>query len=100
MTLKVAPRLARAGSAVRVEIVARAQRAPGALGYVLRYGDGTTTGSGPVPQFCLAGASRPAHQVWRLGHRYGVRGRFVVSVSVYVNCTGDHVTVRIPLLVS
>ncbi len=100
VTLAVAPAPAKAGAAVQIEVAARAQRAPGALGFVLRYGDGATSGSGPVPQFCIAGASRPARRVWRLRHRYGASGRYAVSVRVYVNCTSDHVTARAALLVN
>ncbi len=65
VTLAVTP--ARVGAAVQVELTARTPHASGALGYLLRYGDGTTGGSGAVPQFCLAGAAPPAHR--RLGRR-------------------------------
>jgi hypothetical protein len=98
--LAVAPTLVAHGSVVRIEIVAHEQNARGAVGYLLRYGDGTTTGSGPVPQFCLSGENRPASQSWRLTHRYPTKGRHVVSASVYVNCTRERATVMVPLLVS
>jgi len=50
-----------------------------------------------VPQICLAGASPPVRQAWRLSHSYHARGRYVASVSVYVNCTRDHVMVTVPV---
>jgi hypothetical protein len=90
--LTASPAPADRGSVVRIQIAATAQRAPGALGYILRYGDGTTSGAGAIPQFCLSGASRLTRQTWRLAHRYRTRGRYAVSVSAYVNCTHDRVS--------
>jgi len=98
--LTVSPTLARRGVEVRIEVAAHALDAPGVLGYSLRYGDGTTTGSGPVPLFCLHGASRPAQRTWRLSHRYGTPGRYLVSASVYVNCTDEHATAKAQVLVN
>jgi hypothetical protein len=98
--LVVAPTPVRRGSAVRIEVAAQARHAPGALGYLLRYGDGTTSGSHAVPQFCLSGAGKSVGQTWRLGHRYPARGRYVVSVSVYVNCTDDRATAAVPVVVN
>jgi hypothetical protein len=97
--LTVKPAVARVGAAVEIELDARAWRAPGAISYVLHYGDGVGTGSGAVPQFCIAGTVPPAHRTWRLEHRYQAAGRYVVSVSVRVNCTRDHATASTPVRV-
>lgn len=97
--LEAAPALAKRAGAVQIEVDARALRASGVLGYLLRYGDGTTSGSGAVPQFCLSGAGRPARRTWRVTHRYLARGRYVVSASVYINCTDEHATATVPVLV-
>jgi hypothetical protein len=97
--LVVTPSLAKRGSAVRIEVIAHEQHAGGAFGYRLRYGDGTASGSGAVPQFCLSPGSGPAHDVWRLTHRYRAKGRHVVSVSVHVNCTKDRATATTPVRV-
>ncbi len=91
-TLVVSPAAVKPGGVVAIELLARARNAPGAVGYQLRYGDGTGAGSGAVPQFCVAGPGLPTHRVWRLKHRYRAAGRYVVSASVYVNCTRDHAT--------
>ena len=94
VTLAIAPTPASAGSPVVVRLTATDPHARGALGYVVRFGDGTTAESSPVPQFCLAGTGRPAHQTWRLPHRYERRGRYSMSATVYINCTHDLATVR------
>lgn len=99
VTLRVTPTVATVGSAVKIELTARASHAPGALGYLVRYGDGATSGSGAVPQFCIAGAAPPANRTWPLEHRYGARGRYAVSASVYINCTGDRATATARVLI-
>ncbi|MFZ2112781.1 MAG: hypothetical protein WAU77_03505 [Solirubrobacteraceae bacterium] len=97
--LVVEPKLARRGVPVRIVLAAHELGARGAFGYLLRYGDGTTSGSGAIPQFCPSGGLRPASQTWRVAHRYAAKGRYLVSVSVYVNCSDDRVTVTVPVLV-
>lgn len=92
VTLTVRPAVGRVGAAVEIELAAGTAHAPGAIGYLLRYGDGATSGSGAVPQFCLAGPTPPAHRVWRTGHSYRAPGRYVVSASVYINCTRSRAT--------
>lgn len=92
VTLAVTPTVARAGAAVRVTVVATDPHTQGALGYVVRYGDGATVDSSPVPQFCLAGAGRPAHQTWALTHHYRVHGRYAISATAHVNCTDESAT--------
>jgi hypothetical protein len=92
VTLAITPSVAKAGSTVAIELTARARHAAGALGYLLRYGDGRTSGLGAVPQFCIAGAAPPAHRSWRATHRYRAPGSYIVSASVYINCTQDRAT--------
>jgi hypothetical protein len=98
-TLVVAPAATRAGGVVTIELTARARHAPGAVGYLLRYGDGTGAGSGAAPQFCIAEPAPSAHRTWRLKHRYRIAGRYVVSASVFVNCTPDRATASAPVRV-
>jgi hypothetical protein len=98
-TLALAPAVAKAGSAVTLELTASTPHAAGALGYLVRFGDGATSGSSAVPQFCIAGAAPPAHRVWRLEHRYRARGTYPVSASVYINCTRDRASVATRVLV-
>lgn len=85
---------------MQIEIAMHEQNARGALGYRLSYGDGTATGSGPIPQFCLSGVHKPASQSWRFTHRYAAKGRYVLAASVYVNCTDDRLTARLPVVVN
>ena len=77
---------------------AYARRATGALGYGLRYGDGTSAPPIEVPQFCLAGRGRPVRQSWRFSHRYRAPGRFRASLSVQVNCGGAQATAALSVL--
>jgi hypothetical protein len=88
VTLTAAPMRAKAGSPVRFELTAYAPRASGALGYQLRFGDGTSTHN-VTPQFCVAGRGVPTRQTWHLSHRYKAAGRYRVSASVSVNCSSD-----------
>jgi hypothetical protein len=97
--LLVTPVLLKRGAAVQIEIASYDRDAHGALGYLLHYGDGTTAGSGAVPQFCLGGAGRPARRTWRQVHRYSAVGRHLVSVSVYVNCSNEHAVATVPVVV-
>jgi hypothetical protein len=97
--LLVEPSSPKRHSPVRVEIEAHEREAHGALGYLLSYGDGTTSGSGAVPLFCLGGAGHPATRVWRRTHRYAAARRYVVSASVYVNCSRDRAVASIPVVV-
>ncbi len=98
VALTVKPVAVRVGAPVEIELIARAARAPGVVGYLLRYGDGATSGSGAVPQFCLAVAP-PVRRVWRTTHRYRAPGRYVVSASVYVNCTRERAVATTRVLV-
>ncbi len=71
VTLVATPMRAKAGSPVQFKLTAYAPHAPGALGYQLRFGDGTSTHN-VTPQFCVAGRGAPTRQTWRLSHRYKV----------------------------
>jgi len=90
VTLTATPMRAKTGSPVELNLIAYAPHAPGAIGYQLRYGDGTSTAESTVPLICVAGRNAPIRQTWHLTHRYKAAGRYRVSVSVYVNCTSDH----------
>jgi hypothetical protein len=35
-----------------------------------------------------------------LTHRYAVKGRYVIAAIVYVNCTKDHLTATLPVVVN
>lgn len=94
VALTAMPPRAKADSTVQFEVMASERHALGALGYRLRYGDGTTAAN-VVPMFCLAGKGAPVRQTWRLSHRYGSPGRYTVSLTVYVNCTSEHVTTTV-----
>jgi hypothetical protein len=99
LALTVKPAVVGVGAPVEIELAARAARAPGAIGYLLRYGDGATSGSGAVPQFCLAGPAPSVRRVWRTTHRYRASGGYVVSASVYVNCTRERAVATTRVLV-
>jgi hypothetical protein len=89
-----------AGSPVEFDLSAYAPHAPGAFGYQLRYGDGTSTAQEAVPLICLAGKGVPMRQTWHLVHRYKAASRYRVSVSVYVNCTRDQALAHITVIVT
>lgn len=95
VTLTATPTRAKTGSPVAFNLTVYVPYASGALGYQLRYGDGTSAGQGAVPLFCIEGGGAPRHQTWRLTHRYKAAGRYRVSAIVYVNCTSDHATATV-----
>jgi hypothetical protein len=99
VALTAMPRRAKVGYTVQFEVTASAGHALGALGYQLRYGDGTSA-ENVVPQFCVAGRGVPRRQAWRLTHRYKATGRYRVSASVYVNCTSDHATATVGVIIA
>ncbi len=94
VTLTATPTRTKIGSTVKFNLTANASHAPGALGYQLRYGDGTSA-ENVVPQFCVVGGGAPTRETWHLAHRYKAAGRYRVSASVYVNCSGDHATATV-----
>jgi hypothetical protein len=79
------------GTPVTFTLTATESHAPGALGYVITYGDGTSD-SNPVPQFCVAGPGPPSSQTWTLIHRYTAGGTYTVTATVSVNCSPDKAT--------
>ena len=89
-----APPRARTGTPVRVTVRARATRAHGALGYVVTYGDGSSSHD-LVPQFCLGGARTTQRATWHFEHRYRARGTYRVRVSVHAVCTAGAVSAAV-----
>ncbi len=100
VTLTATPTRAKTGSPVEFNLTAYAPHAPGALGYQLRYGDGTSAAQSTVPLICVEGRGAPMRQTWRLTHRYKAAGRYRASVSVYVNCTSDHATATVAVSIA
>ena len=102
IALTATPARAKIDFPVRFEVTASARRAAGALGYELRYGDGTTA-ENVVPMFCLAGKGAkgaPVRETWHLVHRYKAPGLYRVSVRVYVNCTSDRATATVTVSIA
>jgi hypothetical protein len=100
VTLTVTPMRTKTGSPVEFNVTAYAPHAPGALGYQLHYGDGTSAAQSTVPQFCIAGGGTPRRQTWRLTHRYKTAGQYRVSANVYVNCTSDQATATVAVSIA
>jgi hypothetical protein len=100
VALTATPMRAKTRSPVEFNLTAYAPHAPGALGYQLHYGDGTSAAQSTVPQFCVAGGGTPRRQTWRLTHRYKAAGQYRVSVSVNINCTSDHATATVSVSVT
>lgn len=98
VTLMATPKRSKVGSSVEFNATAYERHARGAIGYQLLYGDGATTPPSVLPQFCLV-KPRPAHKTWRLSHRYTSPGKYTVSLSVDVNCTRDHATASVTVIV-
>jgi hypothetical protein len=94
------PMRAKTGSPVEFNLTAYAPRAPGAFGYQLRYGDGTSAAQNTVPLICVEGRRTPMRQAWRLVHRFKTAGQYRVSASVYVNCTSDHATATVAVIIA
>lgn len=92
--LTATPTHAKTGSPIEFKLIAYSPHAPGAFGYQLHYGDGTSA-ENVVPQFCVVGRGVPTRETWYLAHRYKAAGHYRVSVSVYVNCTSHHVTATV-----
>ncbi|HEY4812820.1 MAG TPA: hypothetical protein VIH71_17365 [Solirubrobacteraceae bacterium] len=100
VTLTATPMGAKTRSPIEFNLTAYAPHAPGAFGYQLRYGDGTSAAQNTVPLICIAGKGAPMHQTWQLVHRYKAAGRYRVSASVYINCTSDHATATVAVNVT
>jgi len=97
--LTATPGRAKTSATIKFQVTASAQSAAGALGYQLRYGDGTSA-ENVVPQFCVAGRGTPVLEAWHLSHRYKAAGLYRVSASVYVNCTSDHATATVVISIA
>lgn len=67
--------------------------ANGALGYVLKFGDGSS-GSPVMPMYCLA-VGRAAHATWQLTHRYSSAGHYKTTATAFSNCGGGRVTTTV-----
>jgi hypothetical protein len=93
------PGRTRAGAPVFFTVIASERHATGAISYRLAYGDGAAAGSGATPMFCIAGNAPPAHQTWRLAHRYTVAASYRASLSVRVNCSRDHAATSVTVSV-
>lgn len=94
VTLTATPTHAKTGSPVQFNATAY-ERNTYALGYQLRYGDGTSAAQEMMPLFCLIRRSAPIRKTWREYHRYRKPGRYTVSLTVHVNCTSDHATATV-----
>jgi hypothetical protein len=87
------------GGSVRFSAHARTEHATGAWIYSLAYGDGSTSRPVAIPQYCLAGAGRPATGSWNFTHQYRKSGRYAARFTASVNCSGEHATVQLTLSV-
>ncbi len=94
VTLTVKPWRADRGAAVRFNLSVSDSHATGALGYLLVFGDGSSTAPA-MPMYCLAGGGRPAHQTWQLSHRYVRSGHYPVIASGFANCGSGRVTATV-----
>jgi hypothetical protein len=97
--LTATPTRAKTDWPVQFNFIAYASHALGALGYQLRFGDGTSA-ENVVPQFCVAGEGAPRRQMWRLSHHYKATGRYRASVSVYVSCSSDSATATVAVSIA
>jgi hypothetical protein len=92
VALSIQPVRAAPGATVEFSLIMADRAANGALGYVVRFGDGSSTAN-PIPMYCLAGHGRPEHQTWRLSHRYVRAGTYHISAAGYANCSTGRITV-------
>lgn len=98
VSLTVAPVRAAPGAAVEFNVGVADQRATGALGYVLRFGDGSVRAN-PLPMFCLAGPGSPESGSWRFAHRYSRAGTYRASVTGFANCWPARATTTVTVKV-
>ena len=94
VTLTVKPWRADRGASVQFKLSVSDSHATGALGYLLEFGDGSSTAPA-MPMYCLAGGGRPAHQTWQLSHRYVRSGHYRVMASGFANCGSGRVTATV-----
>jgi hypothetical protein len=93
VTLTVKPWRAQRDAAVQFNLSVTDSHATGALGYLLVFGDGSSTAPA-MPMYCLATA-RAAHQTWKLSHRYLRSGHYKVMASGFANCGAGRVTATV-----
>jgi hypothetical protein len=82
------------GTAVAFTITATETHAPGALHYLIAYGDGETA-SNPTDEVCVAGPGPAANESWSLSHNYLTPSTYTVTVTVGVNCSPDSAEVQL-----
>jgi PKD domain len=97
--LSVVPVRVAPGEPVVFNLNVTDRAANGALGYIVRFGDGASHAN-VIPMFCLAGKGRPEHEAWRLTHRYARAGTYQVSATGYANCGPDRSSVARQLVVT
>jgi PKD domain len=88
ITLTVTPLGGAGGRTVDVTAQAQESHAPGSLTYQVGYGDGAQA-QNAAPLLCQSGSGGPAHDTWRLSHRYARSGTYRVSLTVHAACTPD-----------
>jgi hypothetical protein len=83
---------------VTFTITASAVHAPGALHYVVAYGDGMTAAN-VTPLLCQAAPGPPAQETWTLTHTYPVKAKriYAVTAQIQVTCSSNlaAVTMRV-----
>lgn len=86
------------GPAGTVRVVVRAEdaHAPGALRYVVRFGDGAVA-QNRVPLFCVPPPGPRRRATWHLTHRYARAGSYRLSVHVSANCAAAVATTSVRL---
>jgi hypothetical protein len=100
VTLTAAPANAKVGQPVHFTAKAQTEHATGAWIYSLAFGDGTTSRPVAIPQYCLAGAGRPATGSWTFTHHYRSSAHYVIRFGAAVNCSGASASVRVVVNVS
>lgn len=99
ISLKVSPKRVAPGAAVTFRLHLAVTHAVGALGYVLRFGDGTRQAN-PIPMYCMAGSGVSEHGTWRFTHSYRKAGIYAVVAIGRVNCSRARVIARATIVVS
>jgi hypothetical protein len=87
------------GSSIGFTIASSETRAYGALGpELLQFGDGSSQGFG-TPEYCLVNPISESTET-QISHTYGASGTYSASVTVGANCTGDQLTLTLPITIS
>jgi hypothetical protein len=86
------------GPSVTFDIASTETQASGALGpEFISFGDGTSQGFG-TPEYCLAHPVAESDDT-TVDHTYAQSGPVTVSVTVGANCTGDQLTLTLPVAI-